>query len=207
MASATFGQRNAVQPTRTPRAARAAASRNLSAKVDALEAEARALEAEARAIAASRAIDTPRSIEPDSARKTLIGALILLLFAVVLPVAYFSELRRDATLKDTFRPDLSLRVERADCSRYLFLVTSCNVQLSWPDGNARETAKSSFLVGLSGMGGLRVVPMRSATDPAVVTSSIALDYLGNRAWTLALLPGTCLLLGLLMLARLHRGRI
>jgi hypothetical protein len=56
------------------------------------------------------------------------------------------------------------------------------------------------------MGGLRVVPVRSSADSSVVTSSVGLEQLSNRAWTLLLVPGTCLLLGALMLMKLLRGR-
>jgi hypothetical protein len=101
---------------------------------------------------------------------------------------------------------MSVRVERASCSRYFFLVTSCSVQLSWPDGNARRTAESNFLVGLKSMGGLRVMPVRSSADSGVVTSALALEHLSNRIWTMVLVPGTCLLLGVLMLMKLYRGR-
>jgi len=146
------------------------------------------------------------TIDSTSARKIIVGALALMLIAVALPLGFLSELRRDAALKDTFRPDLSVSVERASCSRYLFLVTSCSVQLSWPDANARRTAESSFLVGLKSMGGLRVVPVRSSADSAMVTAGIALEHLSNRIWTLVLVPGTCLLLSVLMLIKLYRGR-
>lgn len=194
MASATFGQRNAIK------SATALGSPQVTAPPRRTDAELSGRGAE------PRAADAVRVIDPSSARKIVVGALVLMLLAVVLPLSFFSELRRDAALKDTFRPDLRARVERASCSRYFFLVTSCSVQLSWPDGNARRTAESSFLVGLKSMGGLRVMPVRSSADATVVTSGIALEHLGNRIWTLMLVSGTCLLLGALMLMKLYRGR-
>jgi hypothetical protein len=193
MASATFGQRNAIQPARAIRPPKAAAA-------DRSDAGRNSPEAEPRAAGAGRTID------PGNARKVLVGALALVLIAIVLPAAFFSELHRDLALKDTFRMDPNVRVERASCSRYFFLATSCSVQLSWPDGNARRIADSNFLVGLKSMGGLRVLPMRSSADPAVVTSNVALEHLGNRTWTLALVSGICLLLGVLMLKKLLRSR-
>jgi hypothetical protein len=132
---------------------------------------------------------------------------MLILLAVMLPVGFLSELRRDAALMNTFRPDLSVTVERASCSRYFLLVSSCSVQLSWVDDSARRTANTSFLVGLKSMDGVRVLPVRSSADATVVTSAVALENLTNRTYTLLLIPGTCLLLSVVMLVKLHRGRI
>jgi hypothetical protein len=192
MASAAFGRRNAIQPARAVRAPAAAASRGLDERPRP-EAEPRAGDA---VPASDSAVDW----------KTVVGALVLLLIAVALPLGYVSDLRRDAALKNTFRLDLSVKVEHANCTRYYFLVTSCSVQLSWPDGDARRTTDGSFLVAFNSMGGLRVMPVRSSTDPMVVTSALALDHLSNRFWTLLLVPGMCLLLSVLMLMKLLRGR-
>jgi hypothetical protein len=198
MASATFGRRNVLDGRRNvvesrPRPPKAAAAREIDIDRGAVEAQ-------------PRAADAARAIEPGNARKILMGALALFLIAVVLPVTFFPELRRDLMLRETFRPDLTVRVENADCSRYLLLVTSCRVRFSWPDGNARRTAESGFLVGLTSMGGRLVMPVRSSADAAVVTSGVALDHLTNRTWTLALVAGACLLLGVLMLRKLLHGR-
>jgi hypothetical protein len=134
------------------------------------------------------------------------GALMLLALGAGLPVSLLPELRHEMALENTYRPDLTVEVERASCRRYLFLVTSCSVNFSWVEGNARKTAESTFLVGLKSMGGVRVLPVRSPADPDTPTSAVALDNLGNRAWTLALVSGACLLLGLAMLMKLYGNR-
>jgi hypothetical protein len=193
MASATFGQRNAIQPAKSIRSPKPAVAGRSDAERGTPQAE-------------PPAADAGHAIDQQNARKVFVGALALLLIAVVLPVVFFSELYRDMGLRDSFRPDLNVRVERASCSRYFLLVTSCNVQLSWPDGDGRTMADSSFLVGFKSMGGLRVVPLRSSADPAVLTSSVALEHLGNRTWTLALISGICVLLGVLMLRKVSRSR-
>jgi hypothetical protein len=193
MASATFGRRNAIKSSGAIRPPAVAESRRSGAECITPEAEARAGEA-------------VRAIDPARTRKIVVGMLALVLIAVALPLGFFSELRRDTALQDTFRADMSVRVERASCSRYFFLVTSCSVHLSWPEGNARRTAESSFLVGLKSMGGLRVMPARSTADSSVVTTAVALEHVSNRIRTMVLLPGTCLLLGVLMLLKLNRGR-
>jgi ABC-type dipeptide/oligopeptide/nickel transport system permease subunit len=41
----------------------------------------------------------------------------------------------------------------------------------------------------------------------VVTSALALQNLSNRFWTMVLVPGTCLLLCVLMLMKLNRRRM
>ena len=121
-------------------------------------------------------------------------------------VLFFSDLRRDMALQDTFRPDPGIAIESASCRRYLFLVSHCSMHFSWQDGAAGRMAESSLLVGFKSMGGLRVIPVRSAVDPTVVTASVALDHLSNRIWTLTLVPGACLLLGVLMLMKLGRRK-
>lgn len=199
MAGVAFGRRNAVKPTR-PLARDMAAPRAVQPESK-LDVDPVRWESELRAETPSRAID------PASARKGLAGALVLLLLAVMLPAIYFSELRRDAALEHTYRPDFSVRVERADCSRYFLLVTACSVGFSWHDDNVSKIASSSFLVGFTSMNGLRVVPMRSAADPTVVTSAVALEHLAKRTWTLVLISAACLLLGLLILRKLYRGQV
>jgi hypothetical protein len=196
MATATFGRRNAVQSGPAPRAP---APRRHDAEAPRwTEPDARGSEVEAPA---------GRAIDAGNTRNIVVGALVLLLLAVVLPMIYVSDLRRDAALQDTFGPDMSVRVERASCSRYFFLVTSCTMQFSWAERGVRKIADTGFLVGFKSMGGLSVVPVRSAADPAVVTAGVALDHLGNRTWTLVLVCGGCLLLGGLMLMKLYRGRV
>ena len=198
MAGVAFGKRNVPQPTRPLARDRVASP----AAQPRFEAEPVRWEAEPQAESTGRATD------PATARNVLIGAVVLLLFAVVLPAIYFSELRRDSALENTYRPDFSIQVERANCSRYALLVTACSVSFSWQDNNnnVRQMADSSFLVAFRSMNGLAVVPMRSAANPTVVTSAVALESLGNRTWTLVLIPGFCLLLSLLMLRKLYRGQ-
>ena len=193
MATAAFGRRNVAHHAPAKRAA-----------VDALprRADAEPLTSELQPQTESGA----PAIDPGSARKIGIGALVLIGFAVLMAFLFFPDLRRDAALQDTFRPDPSVMVERASCSRYLLLVTHCSMHFSWQDGAAGRTAESSFLVGLKSMGGLRVIPVRSGVDPTVVTAAVALEHLPNRIWTLVLAPGACLLLGVLMLMKLARGR-
>ncbi len=194
MASATFGRRNEVKSARAIRPPAGASSRRLDAELT-------------TPVVEPRANDAVHAIDPASTRQIVVGMLGLVVIAAVVLLCFFSELRRDAALQDTFRPDLSVKVEHASCSRYFFLVTSCSVQFSWPDGNARKTAESSFLVGLKSMGGLSVMPVRSSADSSVVTSALALQNLSNRFWTMVLVPGTCLLLSMLMLMKLNRRRI
>jgi hypothetical protein len=151
--------------------------------------------------------NTVQAVDPGKARTIRIGALVLIGFAVLMAVLFFPDVRRDAALQSTFRPDFNVMVERANCSRYVLVVTHCSVSVSWQDGAGRSMSNSSFLVGLKGMGGLRVIPVRSVADPSVVTSAVAVEHLSNRIWTLVLAPGLCLLLGVLMLLKLRRGGV
>jgi hypothetical protein len=196
MATATFGRRNTIKPGTAPLSRRSVEAlrktySDLSAPVD-----------------EGQVVDRTRAFDPSSARKLVIAALALIGIAVLLLTCFLTELRRDAALIDTFRLDPSISVERASCRRYLFLVTSCSVQLSWRGAgtNTRQIADTRFLVGLKSMGGLMVMPVRSSADATVVTTAVALKNLPNRMWTLASISGGCLLLGVLMLLKLRRGQ-
>ena len=193
MATATFGRRNIAHSASAARPSASAAPR--------------------RPEAASLASDinphnesAERAVTPDKAGNIRIGALVLIGCGLLLAFFFFPDLRREASLQDTFRPDFNVVVERANCRRYIFVVTHCSLQFSWQDGAGRSTASSSFLVGLKWMGGTQVIPMRSAADPSVVTSAIAVESLSNRICTLILAPGLCLLIGVLMLVQVRSDR-
>lgn len=196
MAAVAFGRRNVAQSAPMVRSRTAPAARPPEAvapRYDDIRAEHEP----------AQASSAPEAASP---LKIAIFGLVLLLVAVALPAFYFPELRRERALLDTYRPDFSVNVERADCSRYMFLLTNCRVNFSWAEGNTRRMANSSFLVGFRGMGGLQVVPMRSPADPGTVTSSVALDHLGNRMWTLVVLSGLALFMSVCVLMNLRSRR-
>lgn len=147
---------------------------------------------------------SPRATQPVNPVKAALGALFMIAGGALLIFLFASDLQRDISLQDTFRPDLSISVERAKCSRYVFLVSHCNVRFSWQEGATQQTADGSFLVSLQSMGGARVIPVRSTADPSVVTSAVALAHLSNRVWTLVLFSGASFLIGLLVLMKLRR---
>ena len=80
-----------------------------------------------------------------------------------------------------------MKVEKANCTRYWFLVSTCDVRLSWLDFGTTRIVHTGFIVSLTSMNGTSIVPMRSAVDPNVLTSSAGLERLSNRAWTLGAL--------------------
>jgi hypothetical protein len=191
MATAAFGKRNiAHRPAPMQPAASARPRRTALEQVPA---------------EGGQAVELPQhATQRGDPHKAALGGLIMLASAVFLVVMFFSDLQRDLSLQGSFRPDFHVTVEQAKCSRYAFLVSHCSIRLGWQDGATRQTASSSFLVGLKSMDGVRVMPVRSTADPSVVTSAVALEHLNNRIWTLVLVTGTGLLLGLLGLMKLRR---
>jgi hypothetical protein len=191
MATATFGRRNVVHrapPTRP--AANAPPRRTVQDQLQAQVGEPAEL--------------PERAANPGNPLKATLSALAMIASGVFLIFLFASDLQRDLSLKGTFRPDFNVSVDRAKCSRYVFIVSQCSVRFSWRDGATEQTASGNFLVGLRSMDGVRVIPVRSTADPSVVTSAVALDHLSNRIWTLVFLSGASLLLGVLVLMKLHR---
>ena len=191
MATTAFGRRNAAHRAPPMPAAASAPPRGAAP--------------EPAAFVLEQAAPFPqRTAKPGSPLKATLGALFMIAGGVFLVFMFFSDLQRDISLQDTFRPDLRVSVERSECKRYAFVVSHCSVRFSWRDGATRHTADGSFLIGLKSMDGVRVIPVRSAADPSVVTSAVALVHLANRIWTLAFFAGASLLLGFLVLMKLRR---
>lgn len=186
MATATFGRRNVAHAAPSMRPAASAPPEQML------------VQGEQTAEPPQRAAQTADPL------KANLGALAMIAGGVLLLVLFFSDLQRDISLQDTFRPDPGVNVERAKCTRYAFVVSHCSVRFSWQDGATQQTVDGSFLVGLKSMGGMPVIPVRSTADPSAVTSIAALAHLSNRIWTLALFSGASLLIGLLVLLRLRR---
>src|SRR5262249_44113871 len=137
----------------------------------------------------ARTQDAEAAAGPAKERNVGVGGLILIGAGLLLALFFLPDLRRDVSLQDAFRADYNVAIERANGRRYLFLVTHCSVHFSWQDGGGRRTASSNFLVGLKSMGGVHTFPVRSGVDASVVTTSVALESLGNRIGTLALSCG------------------
>lgn len=185
MAATQFGRR------RVPRFARASALPDIATL--------RRIEADIRARNA-------RGPQPRGPLLILACIFVSLVFAAALPAAFYPDLQRDTQLRATFQPDLRVKFDRGACTRYWFLVTRCAVSFSWLEAGARKTADTSFLVSLVSMGGIKIVPMRSSVEPTLVIPGTALDYLGNRTWTLAVLSSIGASLGVLFLTGLYRSQ-
>lgn len=156
MATATFGRRNVAHLAPSMRPAASAPRRATSEQMP---------------VQSEQAVGLPqRTAQPVDPLKATLGALGMIAGGVLLLFLFFSDLQRDISLQDTFRPDASITVERAKCTRYAFVVSHCSVRLGWQDGATQRTADGSFLVSLKSMGGMPVIPARSTADPSVVTS-------------------------------------
>lgn len=192
MATATFGRRNVVRHAPPARPSASAPPRRIAQ--DQIQPQ------------VGEPAELPeRAANPVSPLKATLSALAMIASGVLLIFLFASDLQRDVSLKGTFRPDFNVSVDRAKCSRYVFIVSQCSVRFSWQDGATEQTASGNFLVGLRSMDGVRVIPVRSTADPSVVTSAVALDHLSNRIWTLVFLSGICLVIGLLVLLKLRRA--
>jgi hypothetical protein len=132
-----------------------------------------------------------------SLRVTLIMVLLFTVLAVALPYALLPDLLYDFRISKHAVPDTEANIE-GSCKTKVF-INDCEVKITYrpdPAATAEEVASHDFLfLAFSTADTTGVV--RSADDPRMITTSMAIEHLGNRVVTLALFE---LILGALAVA-------
>ncbi len=121
---------------------------------------------------------------------------------------HMGELLRDRSLAGTFVVDHTVTVESGKCRSMIWLLSTCDVRLSYKhEAGAMHSVHSETIYGLGSMGGKAIIPVRSTVDPdAVSITASAVDYLTNRTVTFTLLFGVMALLSLHLSATIIKGR-
>lgn len=119
-------------------------------------------------------------------RGGLIAGVLLcgaVLFAML--YSYGSGVVRDHRLAGSWQPALDVKISKAKCKRYWFLVTVCDVGYAWRERGVGKVATASFMVALKSTSGAQLLPVRSAHEPSTVTAQVAADeWLTNRTVSL-----------------------
>ncbi|MBV9077347.1 MAG: hypothetical protein JO048_07665 [Methylobacteriaceae bacterium] len=114
---------------------------------------------------------------------------------------------RDLRYAKTWQPAYDLQVVNGKCTRYQFVVTTCQAQIKSAADPGKPALAIPFMMAFSGGGGERLVPVRSTADPSAVTIAYAAEgKLVNRVLTLAAMAGALLALLAATASGLLRGR-
>lgn len=129
--------------------------------------------------------------------------MLLLLGAFVYTTG--SVVYRDFAHGSSFVADPSIKVERAECKRTNFVLTDCDIDLSWMTASGPKKQRAGFMLLFSSMADKAVVPLRSKSDPAVVSTQVALDHMTNRTITFMVFASILLMLVVIALRKAFPG--
>lgn len=125
--------------------------------------------------------------------------------ALLLPYWFGPTLLRDVLARnDEMQNAAELQVTRASCRTFFFMVTTCRVLVQDRGGDVR-----TFDYAISGpVHRATITPRQSRATPLHLTTSLGLDYLGNRVVTFLVWMGIliALFIGGINYLRYHRAR-
>lgn len=120
--------------------------------------------------------------------------LFMLMLLAAFVYSTCGALYRDLAHGSSFLADASIKVERAECTRTNFIVTDCDIDLSWMAASGPKTQRAGFMVLFASLADTPVVPLRSSRDPEVVSTQAAVDRMTNRTVTFLVFASILLML-------------